>query len=65
MNESGLTMVFHSAIIGLIIYAIMIFNNTEQEKAENRSVLIAGIALIYMVIFGHKTPSINNINTKL
>jgi len=49
----------------LIIYAIMIFNNTEQEKAENRSVLIAGIALIYMVIFGHKTPSINNINTKL
>jgi hypothetical protein len=32
----------------------------KAEVAENRSILIAAVVLIYMIIFGHGLP--NNIN---
>lgn len=49
-------MVFHSIIIGLIAYAIFMAMGVPQEKSENRSVVLGGIALIYMVLFGHGAP---------
>lgn len=56
--ESGLTMVLHSAVIGIILYIFMILVLKQKEKiAENRSVLISAFALIYMVVFGHGLPT--------
>ena len=55
--ERGLMMVLHSAIIGLILYAFMIFAlGQKQNVAENRSILIASAVLIYMILFGHGLP---------
>ena len=55
-------MVLHSAIIGLILYAFMIFAlGQKQNVAENRSILIASAVLIYMILFGHGLPmKLNN-----
>ena len=56
--ESGLTMVLHSALIGILLYFIMTLGLNQQAKvAENRSVLIAAVVLIYMVLFGHGMPN--------
>lgn len=56
--ESGLTMVLHSAAIGIILYIFMTLVLKQKEKiAENRSVLISAFALIYMVVFGHGLPT--------
>ena len=55
--ERGLVMVLHSAIIGLILYGIMIFGlGQDSAVAENRSILIASVVLIYMIVFGHGLP---------
>ena len=62
--ERGLVMVFHSAIIALILYLIM-FMLLKQPRhiAEDRSVLIGAFALAYMVLFGHGLP--NKINRNI
>jgi hypothetical protein len=55
--ERALVMVVHSAIIGLLLYIVMIFGLSQPPMvAENRSVLIAAVVLIYMVVFGHGLP---------
>ena len=55
--ESGLTMLFHSVIIGIALYIFMIFGLGQQNNvAENRSILIASSVLIYMILFGHGLP---------
>lgn len=56
-------MVLHSVIIGFILYVVMIFGLGQQQAvAENRSILIAAVVLIYMVVFGHGLPGkINNL----
>jgi hypothetical protein len=51
-------MVLHSVIIGLILYMLMVFVFNQSPKiAENRSVLIAAVVLIYMILFGHGLPT--------
>ena len=56
--ERGLMMVLHSAIIGVILYFIMTLGlNQNTRVAENRSILIASLVLIYMVLFGHGMPT--------
>ena len=54
-------MLFHSVIIGIILYVIMRFGlKQENMVAEDRSILLAAIVLIYMILFGHGLPvSIN------
>lgn len=55
--ESGLTMLLHSAIIGIVLYFGMVFGLGQQTTvAENRSILIAAVVLIYMILFGHGLP---------
>ena len=50
-------MVLHSVIIGVILYAGMVYGLGQQQNvAENRSILIASCILIYMVVFGHGLP---------
>ena len=55
--ERGLIMVLHSVIIGIILYAFMIFGLGQKTNvAENRSILIASCILLYMILFGHGLP---------
>lgn len=61
--ERGLMMLLHSIIIGLILYIVMVFVfNQNQAVAENRSILISAILLIYMILFGHDIPTKLNRN---
>ena len=56
--ESGLTMLLHSAVIGVILYVVMVYVlKQRQVVAENRSIVLAAIVLIYMVVFGHGMPT--------
>ena len=55
--ERGLMMLVHAVIIGLILYLIMLFGLKQSAQvAENRSLLIAAVVLIYMLLFGHGVP---------
>ena len=61
--ESGRMMLLHSIIIGLVSYVIMVFGlNQRHVVAENRSLLLAALILIYMILFGHKLPGTINKN---
>ena len=58
MVERGLTMVLHSIIIGIILYIIMTLGlGQSQAVAENRSILLSCLVLIYMILFGHGMPT--------
>jgi hypothetical protein len=55
--ENGTTMLFHSIIIGFLLYIFMIYIlGQSQMVAENRSILISAFILIYMILFGHGLP---------
>lgn len=56
-------MLLHSLVIGVILYVVMVYVlGQKQVVAENRSVLIGGLALVYMVLFGHGLPTRLNKN---
>ena len=64
--ERGLVMLVHSVIIGLIIFLIMRFILGQSVSvAEDRSVLLGAVVLIYMVLFGHRLPRTINRNVAL
>jgi len=51
-------MILHSLIIGIVLYVFMLFGLGQQnEIAQSRSILIAAIILIYMILFGHGLPT--------
>lgn len=55
--ESGTTMLFHALIIMLVSYLLMCYVLGQSSAvAEDRSVLLGGVALVYMVLFGHGMP---------
>ena len=57
MAERGLTMVMHSVVIGVALYAFMLWILKQTPVvAENRSICIAAAVLIYMIVFGHGLP---------
>ena len=57
MNERGLTMVVHSVVIGVALYAMMVLILKQSPAvAENRSICIAAVVLLYMIVFGHRMP---------
>jgi hypothetical protein len=56
-------MLLHSAIIGILLYLFMIFILGQNEViAENRSILLSAVILIYMIVFGHGLPTSINKN---
>ena len=56
--ESGLMMVFHAIVITVILYFAMVYGMGQNNiKAENRSILIGAVVLIYMIVFGHGMPT--------
>ena len=64
--ERGLVMLVHSVIIGLIFFLIMRFILGQSVSvAEDRSVLLGAVVLIYMVLFGHRLPRTINRNVAL
>jgi len=61
--ESGKSMLLHSFIIGMLLYVFMVYIlGQKQIVAENRSIVLSSIALIYMIIFGHGLPTKINKN---
>ena len=61
--EAGRMMVFHSVIIGVLLYLFMIYAlGQKQVVAENRSILLAALILAYMILFGHGLPTSINKN---
>jgi hypothetical protein len=61
--ENGRMMVLHSVIIGVLLYVFMIFIlGQKQSVAENRSILLAALILVYMILFGHGLPTSINKN---
>jgi len=61
--ENGRMMVLHSVIIGVLLYLFMVFIlGQNQVVAENRSILLAALALVYMILFGHRLPTSINKN---
>ena len=62
--ERGATMVLHSLIIGILLYIFMLFVLKQSSSiAEDRSIFIAALILIYMLLFGHGLP--NRINKNI
>jgi hypothetical protein len=62
--ERGLMMVFHAIIIAIVLYIFMFFILKQSSAvAENRSILLGAIILIYMILFGHGLP--NSINKNI
>lgn len=56
-------MLLHSVIIGILLYLFMIYIlGQKQIVAENRSILLAALILVYMILFGHGLPSSINKN---
>jgi len=56
-------MLLHSVIIGILLYIFMIFMlGQRQPVAENRSILLAALVLVYMILFGHGMPTSINAN---
>jgi len=57
-------MLLHSILIGILLYIIMIFLLKQPAHiAEDRSVLLGALVLVYMVLFGHGLP--NKINRNI
>jgi len=55
--ESGTTMLFHALMLMLLSFVIMRYVLGQSSRvAEDRSVLLGGIVLVYMVLFGHGMP---------
>jgi ABC-type phosphate transport system permease subunit len=53
----------HSILLGLLLYFVMVFVLKQPyEMAQDRSMLIAALALAYMILFGHSLPSRVNKN---
>jgi hypothetical protein len=60
---NGRMMIVHALIIGLLLYLFMIFIlGQPQMVAENRSILLAALVLVYMMLFGHGLPTSMNKN---
>jgi hypothetical protein len=56
-------MLLHSVIIGVLLYLFMFFIlKQNQGVAENRSILLAALVLVYMIMFGHGLPTSINKN---
>ena len=63
MGERGVMMAFHGLIIAIILYVIMVFLLKQQPiVAENRSIVIGALVIIYMILFGHGLPGPINKN---
>ena len=62
-QERGFMHLLHSAVIGVILYLVLVYGlKWGAGKSENMSVFVGGLALVYMVMFGHGLPTKINSN---
>jgi hypothetical protein len=55
--------VIHALILGLVLFALMKYGLKQSNSmAQDRAVLIAALALVYMTLFGHRLPGKINSN---
>lgn len=53
-----MSMLLHAVIIGILLYVIMVFAfGQKPATALNRSLILAALVLIYMLLFGHGWPT--------
>ena len=63
MSEGPLTMVFHGALVALVLYLLMKYLLRQSNtKALTRSVLLGLLVAAYMIVFGHGLPNRVNYN---
>lgn len=56
--EGPLNHLLHAFLFGVLLYLGMKFAlGQSQTMALNRSMLLAALALIYMILFGHGMPT--------
>jgi putative effector of murein hydrolase len=56
--DGPLNHLFHAFILSLVLYLLMRYVLSQsQNMALNRSILVGAIALIYMILFGHRMPT--------
>lgn len=61
--ESGLMHVVHSVVITIILYFIMVYVLKQPIMvAQDRSILLGALFLVYMILFGHHLPTHINKN---
>jgi len=54
---------FHGIVIALVLYFVMVFLLKQNGAiAENRSILMGSVIVIYMILFGHGLPGTLNKN---
>jgi hypothetical protein len=56
--------VLHAGIGGAVLCFVMCAMGQSKEMACSRSILIAAVALVYMMLFGHSFPP-GNLNPSL
>lgn len=51
-------MLMHAGVMGLVAYLVIMYGLKKTASvAENQSLVFASVALIYMIMVGHKLPS--------
>ena len=61
--NSSFEHLLHSVILGVLLYFVMVFILKQSySMAQDRSMLIAALAFIYMMLFGHSLPKSVNRN---
>jgi len=59
---SGLNHVLHACVITALAYVTMLYVLKQSPvMAETRSLALGATALSYMLIFGHKLPTMNSL----
>ena len=62
-QERGFMHLLHSVVIGVVLYLVLVYGlKWSAGKSENMSVFVGGLALVYMVMFGHGLPTKINSN---
>ena len=61
--NSSFDHLLHAIILGVLLYFVMVFVLKQSYSvAQDRSMLLAAIAFIYMMLFGHSLPKSINRN---
>ena len=61
--NSSFDHLLHAIILGVLLYFVMLFVLKQSYSvAQDRSMLLAAIAFIYMMLFGHSLPKSINRN---
>jgi hypothetical protein len=61
--NSSFDHLLHSVILGVLLYFVMVFVLKQSySMAQDRSMLIAALAFVYMLLFGHSLPKSVNRN---